>query len=818
MPSWPSPWIDTEEDFMSRTDVIEYSALQEIGQILIINQERQIWPIDSDPCLSSWAGITCSPDLQHIVGIQLKGLKLNGSLPLGSFAALPRLRTLDLSDNHIFGDVPSPLQLPAGLLYLDLSGNYLACQLRNLVPPLPQLQYLNLANNFLQGQLPASLGALVGLEILSIHSNPGVTGPLPAQLGHLSSLQALHLNGNNLTGPIPGALGQMKNLTELWLQYNRLSGPITASLGQLTKLVELQLQGNMLTGPLPGAVLSGLASLERLYVSSNAMSGPLPEEFSQLQAVVDIDLSFNDFNGSILQIGPVFFRHAQLRAATNNFDEACKLGEGGFGAVFRGTLADGRVVAVKQLRKGSKGARKTHGIDSIHNEVTIISNLRQSDCPMLVCDYMPRGSLDKWLRTTRECDGAEVAVLDWPLRFKIALGVGRGLAYLHEDSPHRIIHRDVKEDGSGGGSDMPARPAGSGGAAAAACTRSVAGNRTEFAINCGGAPHAAAGAAGSVNVNLPSASALALPPSYDGDDAISAAVGSYSSSGGGGGRGGAAWVLETTGLEGEIPANILLDEDWSPRLADFGLARLFGENETLVITSIMGTRGYVAPEYALQGQLSDKVDVYSFGVVLLELISGRKVVDLKLPQDQVLLVDATWSVLEAGLPGPGLAPFVDATLGGAYPADEVVRALCVGLWCTQPSPELRPAISQALLMLTDMVPIPPLPKRRPFHDGEFVSPFQADEWSNWASLTTMTLTTPRGGGVGGGGGLKGSAVDAVGGSIGLDKAGGAWPPLGRLAGTPVPPHAVTGPARRASLPLGLQPHASPPAAATVWAS
>eukprot|EP00850_Spirogloea_muscicola_P021160 SM000239S08065 [mRNA] locus=s239:43273:49262:+ [translate_table: standard] len=394
-------------------------------------------------------------------------------------------------------------------------------------------------------------------------------------------------------------------------------------------------------------------------------------------------------------IGPTFYSFSELRVATDNFrlltflsqslpptlpatalllSEQNLLGEGGFGSVYKGVLPGKpkTVVAVKLLKRPTAAKRSERNlvVEALRNEVLIISAVRQvcdhepqpssqllawraqyvgrsplhlmdgtltlelrqrnllrlkgccfdGESPILVCDFMPRGSLDHLLATS---------TLAWPLRLKIALGIARGLQYLHEDSPYRIIHRDVK------------------------------------------------------------------------------------------------------------PANILLDEDWTPKIADFGLARLFGETETLVITSIMGTRGYVAPEYALQGQLSDKVDVYSFGVVLLELVSGRPPVDLARAPDRVLLVDWTWALLQEGR----LADILDPELHEDYAPDEVVRAVLVAHWCTQQNPLLRPAVSQALLMLTGKVGIPDLPARRLFDElPDVPNPFAGDLWK---SLLSADLSSTR---------------------------------------------------------------------------
>eukprot|EP00253_Pinus_taeda_P001528 PITA_01528 len=224
--------------------------------------------------------------------------------------------------------------------------------------------------------------------------------------------------------------------------------------------------------------------------------------------------------------GQIFFNYKVLRDSTRNFDRNNMLGKGGFGEVYKGRLPDGRVVAVKKLN----GRHTTQAAEEFLflKEVKLISSVRHRNlvrllgcCTrgherLLVYEFMSNNSLDKHLF------GEIETTLSWETRLNIIVGTARGLAYLHEDSNVRIIHRDIK---------------------------------------C---------------------------------------------------------------------ANILLDDRFYPKIADFGLARLFPEGETHVSTKVGGTLGYIAPEYAVHGQLSEKADVYSYGIVVLEIVSGRKCLDARL--------------------------------------------------------------------------------------------------------------------------------------------------------------------------------------------
>lgn len=151
------------------------------------------------------------------------------------------------------------------------------------------------------------------------------------------------------------------------------------------------------------------------------------------------------------------------------------------------------------------------------------------------------------------------------------------------------------------------------------------------------------------------------------------------------------------------PQNILMDEYWCAKIADFGLAKLMKRDQTRTFTGIRGTRGYVAPEWHRNFPITVKVDVNSFGVVLLEIICCRKSLDMNAPQDEVVLANWVNDCLESG------------KLGKLVADDEKVdkinleRMVLVGRWCIQDEPSLRPSMKKVVLMSEGIVniPIPP---------------------------------------------------------------------------------------------------------------
>eukprot|EP00253_Pinus_taeda_P013012 PITA_13012 len=286
------------------------------------------------------------------------------------------------------------------------------------------------------------------------------------------------------------------------------------------------------------------------------------------------------------------FDYELIRDSTANFERKNMLGRGGFGEVYKGTLPDGRVVAVKKLNERQE---ITQAAQEFLTEVRVLTNVRHRNlvrllgcCTrgrerLLVYEYMSNNSLNKHLF------GEIESHFSWESRLNIIVGTARGLAYLHEDSIVRIIHRDIK---------------------------------------CG---------------------------------------------------------------------NILLDDKFNPKIADFGLARFFPEDESHVSTKFGGTIGYTAPEYAVYGQLTEKADIYSYGIVVLEIVSGRKSVDTNLPEPIQILLQWVWNQYENNQ----VFDIVDPTLEGQFPREQVLRVITVALLCTQGPPALRPTMSQVGSMLTN---------------------------------------------------------------------------------------------------------------------
>ncbi|XP_045802110.1 G-type lectin S-receptor-like serine/threonine-protein kinase At4g27290 [Trifolium pratense] len=298
--------------------------------------------------------------------------------------------------------------------------------------------------------------------------------------------------------------------------------------------------------------------------------------------------------------------------ATNNFSIDNKLGQGGFGPVYKGKLENGQDIAVKRLCNTSG-----QGPKEFINEVKLIANLQhrnlvkllgcciQNDEKLLIYEFMINRSLDYFI-----FDETRKSLLHWTQRFQIICGIARGLLYLHEDSRLRIIHRDLKT------------------------------------------------------------------------------------------------------------SNILLDENMIPKISDFGLARTLwgdeGEGET---RRVVGTYGYISPEFAIRGFFSVKSDVFSFGVIILETISGKKNREY-VDYDDLDLLGFAWRMWSEQTP----LKLIDETLRDSFveAEPEISRCIQIGLLCVQERADDRPDMSAAVLMLNGEKSLPN-PKEPAFYPHQLGS-------------------------------------------------------------------------------------------------
>ncbi|XP_068652682.1 putative leucine-rich repeat receptor-like serine/threonine-protein kinase At2g24130 [Aristolochia californica] len=597
--------------------------------------------------------------------IELGGNGLGGELPSSIGLLGVNLSNINLEENRIFGSVPPNIKNLSNLTLLNLSSNLLNGTIPSEISQLPRLERLVLSANMLHGEIPQVIGRITSLGLLDLSRNQ-LSGRIPASLGDLKRLKELLLQENQLSGEIPSSLGRCVSLTKLDLSYNILTGKIPEEISQLESLgIYLNLSHNILQGFLPLGIgklelveaidlsannLSGnispqlesclrlrlinlshnalqgmlpkslgrLRSLEALDVSNNSLSGEIPSSLNDCTSLKELNLSFNNFNGSIpmglissftnlsfignkhicgrvpgvpncrrrgrrvhasklviiivsvvsasllllilgcllgyrkikwkiftkkdskwnkstpeLKLNFPRITYQELADATEGFDQGRLIGSGSFGHVYKGSLKDGTIVAVKVLHLQTKNSTKSFNRECEvlkrirhRNLMRIITACSLQDFKALVLPYMANGSLESHLYPA--AIGSDFSYLSLVQRVNICSDIAEGMAYLHHHSPVRVIHCDLK------------------------------------------------------------------------------------------------------------PSNVLLNDDMTALVSDFGIARLVmnvggnGGADSMgnsTANLLCGSIGYIAPEYAFGSSTTTKGDVYSFGVLVLEMVTRKRPTD-----------------------------------------------------------------------------------------------------------------------------------------------------------------------------------------------
>uniref|UniRef100_F6GZR0 Protein kinase domain-containing protein n=1 Tax=Vitis vinifera TaxID=29760 RepID=F6GZR0_VITVI len=425
--------------------------------------------------------------LMKLATLDLSKQNMSGELPLEIFG-LPNLQVV----------VPATFGFLQSLVVLSLSQNHVSSVIPSELGNCSDLEALELRSNRLSGEIPGELSRLSHLKELDLGQN-NLTGEIPEDISKCSSMTSLLLDANHLSGPIPDSLSKLSNLTMLNLSSNRFSGVIPVNFSGISTLKYLNLSQNNLEGEIPKMLGSQFTDPSVFAMNPKLCGKPLKEECegvtkrkrrklillvcvavggATLLALCCCGYIFSLLRwrkklregaagekkrspapssggergrGSGENGGPklVMFNnkitYAETLEATRQFDEENVLSRGRYGLVFKASFQDGMVLSIRRLPDGSieenTFRKEAESLGKVkHRNLTVLRGYYAGppDVRLLVYDYMPNGNLATLLQEASHQDGH---VLNWPMRHLIALGIARGLSFLHSVS---MVHGDVK--------------------------------------------------------------------------------------------------------------------------------------------------------------------------------------------------------------------------------------------------------------------------------------------------------------------------------------------------------------------------------------
>nr|XP_016513934.1 PREDICTED: LRR receptor-like serine/threonine-protein kinase ERECTA [Nicotiana tabacum] len=662
----------------------------------------------------------------QVATLSLQGNRLSGQIP-SVIGLMQALAVLDLSCNNLSGIIPSilgnltyteklylhgnkltgPIPPELGnmskLHYLELNDN----QLTGCIPPelgkLNELFDLNVANNHLDGPIPSNLSCCTNLNSLNVHGNK-LNGTIPPAFQKLESMTYLNLSSNNLKGPIPIELSRIGNLDTLDLSNNRISGSIPSSLGDLEHLLKLNLSKNDINGYLP-AEFGNLRSIMEIDLSSNLLSGPIPQELGQLQNLYLLKVENNNLSGDVMSLASCLSLNV-LNVSYNNLGGNIPTGNN-FSRFSPDSFIGNPDLCGYWLSSPCHASHPTERVSiskaailgiALGALVILLMILVAACRPQNPAPFL-EGSIDKPVNYS----SPKLVIL----HMNMALHVYEDVMRMTENLSEKFII------GSGASSTVykcvlkNCKPV---------AIKKLYSHNPQYLKEF----ETELETVGSIkHRNLVSLQGYSLSPcghllfydymengslwdllhgpsskkkKLDWDTRIRIALGSAQ---------GLAYLHHDCSpriIHRDVKSsNILLDRDFEAHLTDFGIAKSLCTSKTYTSTYIMGTIGYIDPEYARTSRLTEKSDVYSYGIVLLELLTGRKAVDNESNLHHVILTKAANNaVMET------VDPEITAT---CKDLGDVKKVFQLALLCTKRQPAERPTMHEVARVLESLVPV-----------------------------------------------------------------------------------------------------------------
>nr|XP_019704484.2 receptor kinase-like protein Xa21 [Elaeis guineensis] len=689
------------------------SNLGALAELYWLNLDRnQLEARDAD----GWSFITSLTNCSNLQVLQLDNNGLGGTLPSSMVNLSTTLQWLGLGGNQISGTLPSEIGRFVNLNFFAMDRNLLTGSIPATIGKLQNMIILDLhANNFSSG-IPSTMGNLTQLNELYLGAN-ALKGSIPVTLGHLTALGQLDLSYNQLTGSIPKEVVSLSSLSRyLGLSHNSLVGHLPAEIGRLKNLRELHASDNNLTGEIPRSI-GECQVMEYLYMEGNQFQGIIPQSMSNLKGIQELDLSRNNLTGDIPQFLEEFRSLTYLNLSFNNFEGElpARLFENlsAFSVVGNDDLCGGNPKL--QLKpcplQNHKRRHKSLLIKVIIPIAAVFLCLILLICLLAIRSWLDDSRKKSPLNTPLENQHVRISytqLLKATDGFSAAnlIGTGsygsvyKGIINLGEEKIVAVKVLNLLQKGASRSFTAECN--------ALRSTRHR--NLVRVITSCSSVDYKGNDFKAIVYEFMPNGSLENWLHSEESDQSqernlsliqrLNIAID-------------VASALDYLHHDGPTPvvhcdlkpSNVLLDNNMTAHVGDFGLARFLtktvskSSQNTSISVGVMGTIGYVAPEYGVANQVSVEGDVYSYGILLLEMFTGKRPTDETLKEGlglrkflEMAFTERVMDIVDPRLlskENNGEANYRIQDTGNTRIQECLVSVLGIGLLCSNESPRER---------------------------------------------------------------------------------------------------------------------------------